>query len=259
MDELFSCRNCIHNCGQSLNVGRGPGFCLIHNSVIERPDHTTCKYLHRKDLPHFVVEEGVKEHAAEFTGFSGLVELDSKKPLPRLEYSERYAWEKGSFDPIVNAVAQYHKTEPSWILIQAFSGGVDGRRSLVHAALVRRYMDKCDTWTSSYRLMLALMQEIDSQPKFEAHALVIRAGEDAAEVAEDALWDVIFTRLSAVQEYGWHAGLQELMWATDSLNGALSQLDWTALKPELEKMRGRWTRRVIKHAKDEKEFFPAPN
>jgi hypothetical protein len=34
MDELFSCRNCIHNCGQSLLIGPGSGFCLQHESVI---------------------------------------------------------------------------------------------------------------------------------------------------------------------------------------------------------------------------------
>ena len=66
MDELFSCRNCIHNCGQSLNVGRGPVYRLQHDSVIPDPGLITCKYLHRKDLPNFVVDEGVREHAAEF-------------------------------------------------------------------------------------------------------------------------------------------------------------------------------------------------
>ena len=43
MEELFSCRNCVHNSGQSLMVGRGPGFCLQHESVILSPERTTCK------------------------------------------------------------------------------------------------------------------------------------------------------------------------------------------------------------------------
>ena len=51
MDELFSCRNCIQNAGQSLTTGHGSGFCLTHNSVIPDPIRTTCKFLHRKDLP----------------------------------------------------------------------------------------------------------------------------------------------------------------------------------------------------------------
>ena len=77
MDELFSCRNCIHNSGQSLLIAEGLGFCLQHNSVIRDPDRTTCKYLHRKDLPNFVVHEGIGEHAAEFAGFPLQVSLDS--------------------------------------------------------------------------------------------------------------------------------------------------------------------------------------
>src|SRR5436190_1190299 len=100
MDELFSCRNCVHNCGQSPNIGPGAGYCLQHDSIIWEPERTTCKYLHRKDLPHFVVEEGVREHAAEFAFFPRLVTLDSKQPIEQMHYSEKFAWERGSFDPL---------------------------------------------------------------------------------------------------------------------------------------------------------------
>ena len=102
MDELFSCRNCIHNCGQSPLIGSGSGFCLQHESVILAPERTTCKYLHRKDLPNFVVDEGTREHAAEFAGFPLLVSLDAKEPLEQVRYSEKFRWEKGAFDPIVH-------------------------------------------------------------------------------------------------------------------------------------------------------------
>ncbi len=109
MDELFSCRNCIHNCGQSLNVGQGAGYCLQHDSVIPDPGLITCKYLHRKDLPNFVVDEGVREHAAEFAPFPRLVRLDTKESVEQVRYSEKYQWEKHSFDPLTHALAQYHK------------------------------------------------------------------------------------------------------------------------------------------------------
>src|SRR5262245_27949066 len=88
MDELFSCRNCIRNAGQSLLIGTGSGFCLQYESVIRDPDRTTCKYLHRKDLPCFVVEEGTREHAAEFAGFPLLVSLDTREPIEQIRYSE---------------------------------------------------------------------------------------------------------------------------------------------------------------------------
>ena len=45
MEELFSCRNCVHNSGQSLNAGPGKGYCQFHSSVIDTPEQTTCKYL----------------------------------------------------------------------------------------------------------------------------------------------------------------------------------------------------------------------
>ncbi len=256
MDELFSCRNCIQNCGQSLFIGPGSGFCLQHESVIWEPEQTTCKYLHRKDLPFFVVEEGTREHAAEFTGFAGLASLHTKKPIEPIRYSEKLRWEKGSFDPIVHALAQYHRFEPRWGLISAFSGGVDGRRSLTHSSLVRRYMKHCDNWTSSYRLVLALLEEIDILPQFDHRSLVSPDGASNGEVAEQAIWDVVLTRLSALQEYGWHAGIESLMWATDAVNGSLAELSWQGLQQELSTLRGPWAQQIISSAKEHHQFFP---
>jgi hypothetical protein len=255
MDELFSCRNCIRNSGQSLLIGTGSGFCLQHNSVIWNPDRTTCKYLHRKDLPFFVVDEGTREHAAEFAGFPLLVSLDTQKPIERIQYSEKHSWEKGTFDPIVHALAQYYKV-PRWILISAFSGGVDGRRSLTHSSLVRHYMDRCGTWTSSYRLVLGLLEEIDIRPQFDPRELIRSEGTSDAELTEQATWDVVFARLAALQEYGWNAGLEPLMWASDALNGSLADLNWPRLQAELANHRGAWIELIIASAKEHHAFFP---
>ena len=171
MLELFSCRNCVQNCGQSLNVGRGIGFCLQHNSVIEKPERTTCKYLQRKDLPRFVVEEAMLEHAAEFALFPALATLDTKEEVKRIYYSEKFSWEHDSYDPVLNAIAQYFKSKPAWAFIQSFSGGLDGRRSLTHAAIIRRYMNHCNTWVSSYRLTLGLIQEVDHLNQYSTFGL----------------------------------------------------------------------------------------
>jgi hypothetical protein len=257
MDELFSCRNCIHNGVQSLHIGRGIGFCLKHESVICQPGETTCKYLHRKDLPQFIVDEGIREHAAEFALFSGLVSLRTRQPIERVKYSERFAWKHQSFDPLINAIAQYYKIKPHWAFIQAFTGGTDGRRSLAYSAFVRRYMNTCETWRSSYRLVLALVDEIDEEPKFDARSVLVGEGDDPQAVAGEALWDVIFTRLAGLQEYGYHAGLEPVMWAPDALNGGLSELNWPALQPELSKMRRVWTEQILGHARDQGVFFPA--
>ncbi|HKI19768.1 MAG TPA: hypothetical protein VKA15_17910 [Isosphaeraceae bacterium] len=259
MDELFSCRNCIHNCGQSLLIGQGPGFCLQHDSVIWDPAKTTCKYLHRKDLPVFVVDEGIREHAAEYAMFPRLVSLVTKTTIEQIRYSERLVWERNTFDPILHSLAQYYKVHPRWGLISAFGGGVDGRRSLAHSSLVRHYMDRCGTWTSSYRLVLGLLQEIDVQPHFDDRMLVDSDQESAGEAANEALWDVVFARLSALQEYGWHAGLEPLMWASDAMNGSLAEMSWSHLKQELASLRNVWVELIVDHAKAHDAFFPPPN
>lgn len=257
MDQLFSCRNCIHNSGQSINIGRDAGFCLKHNSVLFNPDKTTCKYLHRKDLPQFVVDEGIREHAAEFATFSGIVDLVNHKPVARIQYSERFVWERRKYDPLIHSLAQYKKTSPSWVFIQAMSGGIDGRRGLAYAGLVRRYMDHCGTWKSAYRLILALVQELPVEPRFSAHELNIEEHDDPEQVRQEALWDVVFARIGGIQEYGFHAGIEGLMWATDELNGGLSNLDWLMLKSELTTKSQEWTETIISHAVDEGVFFGA--
>lgn len=259
MDELYSCRNCIHNCGQSLTIGQGAGFCLKHDSVIPKPEQTTCKYLHRKDLPQFVVDEGIREHASEFAGFPRLVDLDTRETIERIQYSEKYQWERRVFDPITHTVAQYFKVKPRWVLLSAFAGGVDGRRSLTHSSLVRHYMDQCGTWTSSYRLVLGILQEIDVKPEFSPDELVPVEGFDYEMLSAEALWDVVFGRLSTLQEYGWHAGLETLRWASDAVNGGLAELNWPLLHEEFARLRSSWVDMVIEHAKAHDAFFPAPD
>ena len=257
MDELFSCRNCIQNCGQSFNVGRGTGFCLRHNSVILDPDDTTCKYLHRKDLPRFIVDEGLREHAAEFAGFSGMARLRSPQHIVLIYYSQKFAWERHTFDPLTNVLAQYHKSEPAWIFIKSFTGGLDGRRSIAHSSLVRRYIDNCDTWKSSYRLVLAFLQEIDEEPHFGRTDL--RSDANRKQQEREALWDVVFTRFSLLQEYGWHAGLDELRWITDQVNGSLAEFNWEKLREELGQLKNSLTDHVIRHAQDAGVFFDQPD
>jgi hypothetical protein len=259
VDELFSCRNCIHNSGQSLLIGAGDGFCLKHDSVLREPARTTCKYLHRKDLPRFVVDEGLREHAGEFAGFPGMADLIEHRAVPRLAYSEKLAWEQRRFDPLTRSLAHYYKTKPAWTFLEAMSGGIDGRRSLAHASLVRRYMDNCGTWKSVYRFVLALVQELPDTPVFQDKDLLGTDGNMTDALREDALWDVFFTRLSGLQEYGFHAGIESLMWSTDELNGSLVTLDWAGVQAELDIKLPRWTDLIIECAEREGEFFaPQP-
>lgn len=257
MNALFSCRNCIHNCGQSLLIGRGAGFCLQHDSLLFKPHESTCKYLHRKDMARFVVAEGLGEHASEFAGFSAIADLIEHKPIERQHYSEKFAWEHKQFDPLNQCLAQYRNLKPKWIFLRALSGGLDGRRSLAHACLVRRYMDNCGTWRSSYRFVLALVQELPSTPQFQDSDLIAVNGVSPDDnIRQDAVWDVFFARLSGLQEYGFHSGIEELMWVTDHLNGALIELDWPVLQRQLDAKAPEWTDLIIRHAASEGVFFP---
>jgi len=257
MESLFTCRNCVHNCGQSLNISSGSGYCLQHDSLIAVPHDTTCKYLHRKDLPFFVVDEAHKEHAAEYVMFPRMVSVSRNEPIPPSNYSERVDWERRSFDPVLLICANYHRSARKWVLIQSFAGGLDGRRALIHASLIRRYMNHCGTWVSSYRLILSLIQELCFPPTFTDGDLLLADNDDAGEVRQEAFWDVIFTRIAAIQEYGWHSGLEELLWVTDNLNGALANFDWQALLVQLQEKRDPWITMVISHAKQEGEFWTA--
>jgi len=258
LDELFSCRNCVNDCGQSLLIGRGAGFCIRHNSVLIKPGQTTCKYLHRKDLPRFVVDEGISEHAAEFASYPGMVDLIARTRIQITYYSEKFAWERREFDPINQSLAQYHKAKPAWVFMQAMSGGSDGRRALAQASLVRRYMDNCGSWRSSYRFVLAMIQGISSKLFFEDRDLNSESTLNAGELTTEAVWDVFFTRLSGIQEYGFHAGIEELMWATDHLGESVSNLDWPTLSKSLVQQEPEWTNLVIRHATNEGAFFPDP-
>lgn len=251
MDQLFSCRNCIHNSAQTPLIGRGAGFCLMHKSVLKYPERTTCKYFSRKDMPSFLVDEGVKEHAYEYASFSTIVDMPTSASVERVLYSEKYAWSTGTYDSLTQILAHSYKVRPTWVFVQSVSGGVDGRRLLAHSSLVRRYMANCaTTWRSSYRFALSVIKEVAQRPIFASGDLLDEGSSEEAE------WDVFFARVSCVQEYGFHSGLEELMWATDHMNGALTQFDLRGVREELTKKSSRWVDVVIKHATDHGAFFP---
>ena len=100
-----------------------------------------------------------------------------------------------------------------------------------------------------------MVQEIDIEPRFEDRDLISSSYLGVEEARSQALWDVIFARLSGLQEYGWHSGLEYLVWITDKLNGGLSEFDWGKLKSELASTKPRVTSMIIKHAQDNGEFF----
>jgi len=204
-------------------------------------------------MPSFAVDEGIKEHAFEFATFSSIVDMPTMLPVERANYSEKHAWLTHSYDGLTQNLAHSYKIAPSWLFVQSFAGGSDGRRALAHASVIRRYMANCRTWRSSYRFALSLVQELPITPRFEPDDLVAEAG---AQAGPEALWDVFFARISGVEEYGFHAGLEELMWATDAFDGSLSDFDWDRLRLDLQVKATQWTDCIIRHAEGENAFFP---
>jgi hypothetical protein len=49
-----------------------------------------------------------------------------------------------------------------------------------------------------------------------------------------------------------------VMWASDTVNGGLSKLDWPRLQGELADHRESWIKAIIDDAKRHDEFFPIP-
>lgn len=261
--DLFSCRNCVQNPLQGLCSGGGDGYCLQWSSVIRRPERTTCRYHHRKDLPLFLVEEATREHAGEFSVTSGIADLYTKNPISRIIYSEKHAWETRQFDSQMNALAAYHRrgdeedeeASQKWRLIQAFAGSIDGRKALGFSSLVRRYMRHCNSWWSSYRLMLAVIEEIDNDVVFKDDDVKVENNVSTDEMRESAVWEVFFARLSGVQEFGWHASIETLKYPMGELRDYVGAT-WSKMKSALKDVKQSWENTVIDLAKREGRFFP---
>jgi hypothetical protein len=204
-------------------------------------------------MPFFTVDEGVKEHAYEFAIFSSIVDMTTMSPVQNINYSEKHVWLTSTHDSLTQSLAHSYKITPTWVFVESLAGGGDGRRALAHAAVVRRYMSNCRTWKSSYRFVLSLVEELSKTPHFEEEDVNPEVKQDPL---QEALWDVFFCRISGVEEFGFHSGLEELMWATDQLNGSLLEFSWVDLKRDLKEKSPRWTELIIRHATDEGVFFP---
>jgi hypothetical protein len=244
--DLFSCRNCIHNPAQGLTVGRGAGFCLQWGSVVERPGHTTCKYLHRKDLPAFLVREAVEEHADELSDTRGMVDLHGHDPIP-LRAAEPGA--SPALDPATQVVASYHALDSAQDmtahrrgeLIALFAGSVDGRSALLHASLLRRGMLGAASWKTRKGLVTALLEEVDSDVFFNDKDLI---GPDSHAARAAARWEVAYARLSGIQEFGWHAADDRLKHPLRELGSQIADDDWTGLLGALSMLKESWIRGV---------------
>ena len=259
MDSLFSCNNCIMNPVQYGPLGSATGYCLQHKSILKKPCATTCHYLHRKDLPGFLLDEAHSEHQAEYPNRTEIVYLDTKRVIKQQQYSEKYYWDTDSFNADLHFAALYTRTPTKWQLIQTLAGSSGAVRAMMHAVMTRRYMLNCGKWTSAYRLMLALANELDLVPLVEDSSFWVKVPIERSDaIKKGATWDVMMLRVSTIQEFGNAASDEDLMWITDKLNGSLVNSEPSELADELVTAKKDIVQRIIELSKRAHVYFGGP-
>ncbi len=246
--DLFSCRNCIHNPAQGLTLGRGAGFCLQWGSLIERPGTTTCKYLHRKDLPEFQVSDAVRAHAEAFSDTASMADLETHEPIARLPHDEQSASQP---EPRTRAMASYHRLDDGTEsrrsrLFALAAGSVDGLGSMAHACLVRRAIPPRQPMPGSWwRWALELLEDVDRELLLGSEALLESTGGSEEEQRIAATWEVLFVRVSGLQEFGWHAAIDELKFPLRELGAYVAEQDWRGLRLALRALKSRWRELIL--------------
>jgi hypothetical protein len=110
-------------------------------------------------------------------------------------------------------------------------------------------MRHCDSWTSSYRLILEQVEEVAEQVVVTPKQLVDGADND------DAMWEVLFCRLSAVQEFGWHAGLAALKHPLNGASEKVAEGDWSGAYAAMAPQVPKWRHLIINRAKAAGVYF----
>jgi hypothetical protein len=237
--DLFSCRNCIYNPSQGLTLGMGSGYCMKWRSLIERPGQTTCKYLHRKDLPRFLTEESLLEHAEEFAACPSMADLASHEPRAQRAPSEN---RDASINPLTWEVITCHSSDDRRLAARFplfFAGSVDGERAMVHACLVRGGLHPGPLSAQGWDWASSLLDDLDRDVFLDGSAL-LETGTPPGDALQSARWEVFFARLSGLQELGWHASIDALKFPMDELGSVVAEQNWSALRDALGLLKQRW-------------------
>lgn len=259
MENPYTCDNCIFNPSQYRRLGSLDGYCLKHSTMLFRSCETTCRFHRRKDLPSFVCEEGVTEHASNFAHVQGVVFYESKTKARRTEYSERHAWDTSSFDPNLNEVSVYHRSTKKWIFLESFLGSGNAVKSVMHSSMSRRYIQQCGPKQDNYRIALGVAYELGRTSKpvpsdFRVGDAGSNQGDLTAEVLDLYRKDVELLKLYCLQEYGYLVGDDEITWVSDEMNGALDESEAEFIKV-IESLGRLLIQRIISGAKKRRTYF----
>ncbi len=256
MKNPYTCDNCLYNPLQYHEIGTSTGFCLRHDSILKNSQHTTCHFHKRKDLPFFLYEDGMNEHAAEFPENIGIVFYYAKYPVDTKKYSERHVWLTNTFDPYLQEVAIYHRTQTKWTFIQAFSASRNPIKSIIFSSLTRRYIQQCGAKNDNYRLILSLSHDLRETVDIHIDDFIFEIRhEDYVDLRDHYLKEIKLLQLYAIQEYGMLIKNDDIAWITDELNGTLFA-SWNEFFKGVASLVPLIQRYVIDSSQKRGTFFP---
>lgn len=259
MRNLYTCDNCIFNPVQYQDIGARTGFCLKHDSLLFSPSLTTCRHFRRKDLPYFVCEEGHEEHRKEYQALDAIVYFETKHEVEKRFYSERYAWESGTFDSYLHEVAIYHRSGKKSIYLQAFLGSRNPVKNIIHSCLVRRYILQCGPNVDNYRILLSSVVDMAQPVDIHIRDFRIEVDEERfAELRDIYLKEIFLLRIYAIQEYGALTENEQVMWLSDELNGAI-EASWSEFAIAVRRLIPEIQTNIIKGAQQRGTFFTEPS
>jgi hypothetical protein len=135
-----------------------------------------------------------------------------------------------------------------------FAGSHDARRASAHACLVRA-MDTPATRRQWWRRILDLVDEVSADITVPASDL---GGVGEASEA-DVRWEIADIRLSAVQEYGWYLGNEELKFPLSSeLEALATDRNWGDFLAKLSESKLRWAALIEAQAGFDAAFHALP-
>jgi hypothetical protein len=256
MNNPYTCDNCLFNPIQYREIGTKVGFCLKYSCLLRNSLHTTCHFLKRKDLPSFLAEEGVTEHASEFPESEGIVFYYGKYKDEIKRYCGYHAWATGTYDPYLYEAALYHKTAKKWTFIQAFAASRNPIKSIMSSSLTRRYIGQCGPERDNYLLILSVVKDLKERIDLRADDFrwEVSSGE-FSRLEEFYLKDIKLFQLYAIQEYGHLMKDERIMWISDELNGSLLA-SWKEFFSSVDNLVPAIMTYVIESAQKRNEFFP---
>lgn len=186
------------------------------------------------------------EHEAEFSSHRAIAEVEAHADA---DVSAGGADDENRLperiDPVTQAVETYYAlTEAPDAtpalrsrLVTLFAASQDARHASVHACLVRGTAGAPAARRQWQRLVLDLIEKVDTE--FAILPSVLGGVGEASEA--DVRWEIADLRIAAIQEYGWHLASEELKYPLSSeLEACAVEQNWNGFIAKLKESKGCW-------------------